>query len=84
VEGIEEMKATVFGDAMAGLEDWSFPNRVYVIDGDKRVIKCPRCSPVVARTGALHASRYSRSSTTATASSATRKNLLNMVHVLKT
>src|ERR1700690_2780444 len=39
VEGIEEMKATVFGEAMVGLEDWSFPTEFSMIDGDNVVIK---------------------------------------------
>ncbi len=39
VEGIEEMKATVFGDAMVGLEEWKFPVDFYAIDGDTVVIK---------------------------------------------
>ena len=29
VEGIDEMKATVFGDAMVGLEEWKFPIEFY-------------------------------------------------------
>src|SRR5215475_13552676 len=39
VEGIEEMKATVFGEAMAGLEDWQFPTEFFAIDGDQVLIK---------------------------------------------
>src|SRR3954453_11234043 len=39
VEGIEEMKATVFGHAMDGLEEWTFPTEFSVIDGDNVVIK---------------------------------------------
>jgi ketosteroid isomerase-like protein len=39
VEGIEEMKATVFGDAMVGLEEWKFPVEFYAIDGDNVVVK---------------------------------------------
>ena len=33
------MKATVFGDAMVGFEDWTFPVEFYTIDGDNVVIK---------------------------------------------
>ena len=39
VEGIDEMKATVFGDAMVGLEEWKFPVEFYAIDGDNVLIK---------------------------------------------
>jgi ketosteroid isomerase-like protein len=39
VEGIEQMKATVFGEAMEGLEEWTFPTEFYAIDGDNVVIK---------------------------------------------
>ena len=39
VEGIEEMKATVFGDAMDGFEDWTFPVDFTAIEGDDVVIK---------------------------------------------
>ena len=39
VQGIEEMKATVFGDAMVGFEDWTFPVEFFAIDGDNVVIK---------------------------------------------
>jgi ketosteroid isomerase-like protein len=39
VEGIEEMKRTVFGEAMEGLEDWQFPTEFYAINGDNVVVK---------------------------------------------
>ena len=39
VEGIDEMKATVFGDAMVGLEEWKFPVEFYAIDGDNVIVK---------------------------------------------
>ncbi len=39
VEGIDEMKATVFGDAMVGLEEWKFPVEFYAIEGDNVIIK---------------------------------------------
>ena len=34
VQGIDEMKRTVFGDAMVGFEEWQFPTEFYAIDGD--------------------------------------------------
>ena len=45
VEGIEEMKATVFGDAMEGLEDWQFPTEFYAIDGDNVLVKWKQILP---------------------------------------
>ena len=45
VEGIEEMKATVFGDAMVGLEEWKFPVEFYAIDGDNVIIKWKQLLP---------------------------------------
>src|SRR4051795_12474655 len=45
VEGIEEMKQTVFGDAMVGLESWTFPTDFYVIDGDTVVVKWRQVMP---------------------------------------
>ena len=45
VEGIDEMKATVFGDAMVGLEEWTFPVEFYAIDGDNVLIKWKQLLP---------------------------------------
>ena len=45
VEGLDEMKATVFGDAMVGLEDWKFPIEFYAIDGDNVVVKWKQILP---------------------------------------
>jgi len=42
VEGIEEMKATVFGE---GLEDWQFPTEFYAIDGDNVLVKWKQILP---------------------------------------
>src|SRR3954467_5078831 len=39
VQGIEEMKRTVFGEAMDGLDDWQFPTEFYAIAGDNVVVK---------------------------------------------
>ena len=43
VEGIEEMKATVFGDAMVGLEEWTLASKneselTYVVPREKVVV----------------------------------------------
>ena len=45
VEGIEEMKATVFGEAMEGLEDWQFPTEFFAIDGDNVIVKWQQILP---------------------------------------
>ena len=45
VQGIEEMKRTVFGDAMEGLEDWQFPTEFYAIDGDNVMVKWQQILP---------------------------------------
>ena len=45
VEGIEEMRRTVFGDAMVGLEDWTFPTEFYAIDGDNVLVKWKQILP---------------------------------------
>jgi hypothetical protein len=38
VEGLDEMRATVFGPAMAGLDDWTFPTDFYAIADDETVV----------------------------------------------
>ena len=45
VQGIEEMKRTVFGEAMEGLEDWQFPTEFYAIDGDNVIVKWQQILP---------------------------------------
>jgi len=45
VEGLEEMRRTVFGDAMAGLEDWRFPIDIVLVHGDTVVVKWRQIIP---------------------------------------
>jgi ketosteroid isomerase-like protein len=45
VHGIEEMKRTVFGEAMAGLEDWDFPTEFYAITGNNVIVKWQQVLP---------------------------------------
>ena len=45
VQGIDEMKRTVFGEAMDGLEDWQFPTEFYAIDGDNVIVKWQQILP---------------------------------------
>jgi hypothetical protein len=79
VEGIEEMKATVFGDAMVGLEEWKFPIEFYAIDGDNVVIKWTQVLPDA---------NYKQSGVSTLVYAGDSKfryeeDLLNMVHVLE-
>jgi ketosteroid isomerase-like protein len=39
VEGLDEMRRTVFGPAMAGLDDWTFPTDFYAIVDDTVIVK---------------------------------------------
>lgn len=45
VEGLDEMRRTVFGEAMVGLDDWDFPTEFFAIDGDNVVIKWRQILP---------------------------------------
>ncbi len=45
VQGIDEMKRTVFGEAMDGLEDWQFPTEFYAIAGDNVIVKWQQILP---------------------------------------
>jgi hypothetical protein len=45
VEGIEEMKRTVFGEAMEGLDEWKFPTEFYAIDGNDVIVKWQQVLP---------------------------------------
>jgi ketosteroid isomerase-like protein len=84
VEGIEEMKQTVFGDAMVGLEEWKFPIDFYAIDGDNVVIKWAQVLPGARDDGRPYA--QSGCSTLVYAGDGKfryEEDLLNMVHVLE-
>ena len=84
VEGIDEMKATVFGDAMVGLEEWTFPVEFYAIDGDNVVIKWKQVLPGRRENGR----NYEQSGVSTLIYAGNGKfryeeDLLNMVHVLE-
>jgi ketosteroid isomerase-like protein len=84
VEGIEEMKQTVFGDAMVGLEEWTFPIDFYAIDGDNVVIKWTQVLPGARYDG----TRYVQSGCSTLVYAGDGKfsyeeDLLNMVHVFE-
>jgi hypothetical protein len=83
VEGIEEMKATVFGDAMVGLEEWKFPTEFYAIEGNNVLVKWKQVLPGRRADG----SQYEQSGCSTLIYAGDGKfcyeeDLLNMVHVL--
>jgi ketosteroid isomerase-like protein len=82
VEGVDEMRRSVFGDAMVGLEDWTFPTECWAVVGDTVLIKWRQRFP-----GADgHVYEQSGSSTLAYAGDGKfsyEEDLLNMVHVLE-
>jgi ketosteroid isomerase-like protein len=84
VEGLEEMRRTVFGEAMVGLEDWDFPTEFYAIDGDQVLVKWLQVLPGRRADG----SRYVQSgcSTLVYAGDGRfsyEEDLLNMKHVFE-
>ena len=84
VEGIEEMKQTVFGDAMVGLESWTFPTDFFVIDGDTVVVKWRQVMPGQRADGrAYEQSGYSTLLYAGDGKFEYEEDLLNMVHVFE-
>jgi ketosteroid isomerase-like protein len=81
VEGIEEMKATVFGEAMVGFEDWQFPTDFYMIDGDTVVVKWRQILPGQRADGTEYAqSGYSTLVYAGDGKFRYEEDLLNMTH----
>ena len=39
LEGIEAIRAELLGEAMEGLDDWTFPTDFFMVDGDTAVVK---------------------------------------------
>ena len=81
-EGLEEMRRTVFGAAMDGLEGWTFPTDFFVIDGDTVVVKWRQVIP--GTDGASH--EQSGISTLVYAGDGRfryEEDLLNMAHVME-
>ena len=84
VEGIEEMKATVFGEAMVGLEEWSFPTEFFMIDGDNVVIKWRQVLPGRREGGRQYVqSGYSTLVYDGDGKFCYEEDLLNMAHVME-
>jgi ketosteroid isomerase-like protein len=84
VEGIEEMRRTVFGDAMEGLEEWKFPVEFYAIAGDNVIVKWKQILPGARDDG----TKWQQSGVSTLIYAGNGKfryeeDLLNMVHVLE-
>jgi len=84
VEGLDEMQATVFGDAMVGFDEWKFPVEFYAIEGDNVIIKWKQQLPGTRADGR----RYEQSGVSTLIYAGGGKfcyeeDLLNMVHVLE-
>jgi ketosteroid isomerase-like protein len=84
VEGIEAMLATVFGDAMVGLESWTFPTDYYMIDGDTVVVKWRQVLPGTRADGTpFEQSGYSTLLYAGDGKFGYEEDLLNMTHVFE-
>lgn len=82
VEGLEEIVGTVFGPAMEGLDDWTFPTDFYAIVGDTVVIKWRQQFP--GADGRLYQqSGYSTLVYAGDGKFSYEEDLLNMAHVLE-
>ena len=84
VEGLDEMKATVFGEAMVGLEEWKFPTDFYMIDGDTVVVKWRHVLPGARADGREFAqSGYSTLVYAGDGKFRYEEDLLNMTHLFE-
>ena len=84
VEGLDEMKATVFGEAMVGLEEWTFPTDFYMIEGDTVVVKWRQVLPGIRADGtAFEQSGYSTLIYAGDGKFCYEEDLLNMTHVFE-
>ena len=84
VEGLDEMKGTVFGEAMVGLEEWKFPTDFYMIDGDTVVVKWRQVLPGTRADGSEFAqSGYSTLVYAGDGKFCYEEDLLNMTHLFE-
>ena len=84
VQGIDEMKRTVFGEAMEGLEDWQFPTEFFAIDGDNVVVKWKQLLPGSRSDGSPYTqSGYSTLIYAGDGKFCYEEDLLNMTHVFE-
>jgi len=84
VEGIEAMKDSVFGEAMDGLESWTFPTEFFMIDGDTVVVKWLQVIPGTHPDGRRYEqSGYSTLVYAGAGKFCYEEDLLNMTHVFE-
>jgi ketosteroid isomerase-like protein len=84
VQGLDELRRTVFGEAMVGLESWSFPTDFYAVDGDRVLVKWRQVLPGQRPDGRPY--EQSGCSTLIYAGDGKfsyEEDLLNMVHVFE-
>lgn len=84
VEGLDELRRTVFGEAMDGLESWVYPTDFYAVDGDRVLIKWRQVLPGQRADGRPY--EQSGCSTLVYAGDGKfsyEEDLLNMVHVFE-
>lgn len=84
VEGLDEMRRTVFGDAMDGLEEWKFPVDFWAVTGDTIIVKWRQILPGRRADGRPY--EQSGISTIVYAGDGKfcyEEDLLNMVHVFE-
>ncbi len=82
VQGLDELRATVFGPAMEGLGDWTFPTDFYAIVDDTVIVKWRQQFP--GADGTIY--QQSGCSTLVYAGDGKfsyEEDLLNMAHVLE-
>ena len=84
VEGLENMKDSVFGEAMVGLEEWKFPTEFFMIEGDIVVVKWLQVLPGARADGRPFAqSGYSTLVYAGDGKFSYEEDLLNMAHVME-
>lgn len=84
VEGLENMRASVFGEAMVGLDDWKFPTEFYAINGDQVLVKWLQIMPGAHADGTpLVQSGCSTMLYAGDGKFSYEEDLLNMVHVIE-
>ena len=84
VEGLEAMKDSVFGEAMVGLESWTFPTEFFMIEGDTVVVKWLQVLPGTRADGRPFAqSGYSTLVYAGDGKFCYEEDLLNMAHVFE-
>ena len=84
VEGLTNMKASVFGEAMVGLEEWKFPTDFFMIDGDTVVVKWKQVLPGRRADGSEYAqSGYSTLVYAGDGKFCYEEDVLNMAHMFE-